>query len=91
MYRYSYLFHIGGGDLFWSGHGRADDPLEAKLVDVERRAVAVHENHGGGKVEHAGRQDSEAGPREERVAGQQACGVEVVATSWQHHHSKQRH
>lgn len=58
---------------------------------MESRAVAVHENHRGGKVEETGRQNAKARSREERIARQQARRVEVIATTRQHHHSEQRH
>ena len=58
---------------------------------MERRSIAIHEDHGGGEVEHAGRQDPQAGAGEERIARQQTSLVEVVTAARQHHHSKQRH
>lgn len=68
------------------GHG----PLEPQLVDVEGRAVAVHEDHGGGEVEAAGGQDTQRGARVEGVAGQQPRVVEVEAAAGQHQQREQR-
>lgn len=56
---------------------------------MEGRAVAVHEDHGGRKVERAGRQDPEAGPGEKRVARQQTSLIEVVSATWQDHDSEE--
>ena len=75
--------------MLWNGDGGADDPLEAQLVDVEGRAVAVHEHHGGGKVEEARGQDAQTGPRVEGLARVQSVIVEVEAAR-QDHRREQR-
>lgn len=72
-----------------NGDGGADDPLETQFVDVEGRAVAVHEHHGGGKVEEARGQDAQTGPRVEWLARVQSVIVEVE-TARQDHRGEQR-
>lgn len=74
-----YLLNSCAAKVLRDGDGGADDPLEAQLVDVESRTVAVHEHHGGGKVEEARGQDAQTGPRVEGLARVQSVIVEVEA------------
>lgn len=64
--------------------GSGHPSLEAQFVDVERRAVAVHEHHGRGEVEDARGQYTETGSGVEEVAGSQPWVIEIVATTRQH-------
>lgn len=51
---------------------------------MECTSVAVHEHHGGGEVEQTGRQNAEARPRVEGVAGGEAGAVVIETAAWQH-------
>ena len=58
----SYLFIVCCNSFVLRRDGGTDSAFETQFVDVERGAVAVHEDHRGGEVEHAGRQNAQARP-----------------------------
>lgn len=58
---------------------------------MERRAIAVHQDHRRGEVEAARCQDPDRGPGIEGLARQHSRGVEVVTSARQHQNREQRH
>lgn len=58
---------------------------------MKRRAVTVHQDHGGGKVETARHQYTDGGFGVEGLAGHRARRVEVVTAFGQHQDGEERH
>lgn len=87
----THLLHAGASVLLRPGHGVATGPPQSELVDVERGAVAVHQDHRGGEVEPARGQDPDGSPGIKRLARRHSRGVEVVTSARQHQNREQRH